>query len=118
VLPLHQNVHGRWHTLVDLTIPPPPLMVRGQHERGPGPATIPGEVWGGLAMTGNAAVVPLLLRPEEAAQRLGIGRSAVYQLMAEGRLKSVTLGRSRRVSAASVDELYARLLDESGGSYR
>lgn len=44
----------------------------------------------------------LLVRPERAADMLDISRSMVYRLIAEGRLPSVLIGKSRRVP---VDEL-------------
>ena len=44
----------------------------------------------------------LLLTVEEAAQRLGIGRSHAYVYVLRGELPSVKLGRARRVPA---DEL-------------
>ncbi|GMV21821.1 MAG: hypothetical protein AMXMBFR57_17700 [Acidimicrobiia bacterium] len=40
---------------------------------------------------------PLLLRPLDAAKLLGISRSKVYELMAAGKLPSVTLGCSKRI---------------------
>lgn len=39
----------------------------------------------------------LLLTPEQAAERLGIGRSKVYELIGTGELESVKIGRLRRV---------------------
>lgn len=39
----------------------------------------------------------LLLTPEEAAKRLSIGRSAVFDLLRRGELESLTIGRSRRI---------------------
>ncbi len=39
----------------------------------------------------------LLLKPEEAAAALGIGRTQVYALIASGALASVQIGRLRRV---------------------
>ena len=39
----------------------------------------------------------LLLRPEEAAETLGIGRSKTYELLASGELPSIKVGRSMRV---------------------
>lgn len=39
----------------------------------------------------------LLFRPSEAAELLGIGRSKVYQLLADGTLPSVRIGKSVRV---------------------
>lgn len=52
---------------------------------------------------------PLLLRPEDAASRLSISRSRVYELMAEGRLPSVTIGRSRRVRSEDLARFVAEL---------
>lgn len=39
----------------------------------------------------------LLLRPEECANSLGIGRSKLYQLLASRRLESLTIGRRRLI---------------------
>ncbi len=39
----------------------------------------------------------LLLRPAEAAEVLGLGRSKTYELLASGALPSVRIGRSLRV---------------------
>jgi excisionase family DNA binding protein len=44
----------------------------------------------------------LLLRPEQAAQELGISRSKLYAMLATGELPSITIGRSRRVVAADL----------------
>ena len=46
----------------------------------------------------------LLLRPEDAAEVLSIGRSAIYELMKRGELPSVKIGRSRRITVAAVEE--------------
>jgi excisionase family DNA binding protein len=51
----------------------------------------------------------LLLRPTEAARRLSIGRTKVYELMAAGELRSVKIGSSRRVSATALADFVARL---------
>jgi excisionase family DNA binding protein len=40
----------------------------------------------------------LLLSPEQAADALHVGRTTVYEQIASGRLESVRIGRSRRVS--------------------
>jgi excisionase family DNA binding protein len=39
----------------------------------------------------------LLVTPVEAATALGISRTRVYELMAAGQLRSVKIGRSRRI---------------------
>ncbi len=43
----------------------------------------------------------LLLRPEEAARLLGVGRTTVFELIASGALSSVRIGRLRRVPYAA-----------------
>jgi len=44
----------------------------------------------------------LLLRPPEVAEALGIGRSKVYELLAQGTLPLVRVGRSIRVPAVEL----------------
>jgi len=46
----------------------------------------------------------LLLKPLEAAQVLGIGRSLMYELIARGEIPSVRLGRCLRVSRESLQK--------------
>jgi excisionase family DNA binding protein len=45
---------------------------------------------------------PELLSIEEAARRLGIGRTAMYGLLTSGRVRSVRIGRRRLVGAAAL----------------
>ncbi len=52
---------------------------------------------------------PLLLTPEQAADALGVGRTYVYALIRDGRLGSVTLGRSRRIPYSHLIAFVARL---------
>jgi excisionase family DNA binding protein len=51
----------------------------------------------------------LLLKVEEAAERLGIGRSTMYALVLSGDVESVTIGRLRRVPADALPAYLARL---------
>jgi len=51
----------------------------------------------------------LLLTVEEAARRLRIGRTLVYQLISSGELESVKVGRLRRVPAECLPEYVATL---------
>jgi excisionase family DNA binding protein len=53
----------------------------------------------------------LLLTVEQAAQKLNVGRSTLYGLLQSGRLKSVTVGRLRRVPAAALSEFVESLRD-------
>jgi len=45
----------------------------------------------------------LLLRAEEAARALGIGRSKLYALLAAGELPVVRIGRATRIPAAALE---------------
>ncbi len=56
----------------------------------------------------------VLLTIDEAAMRLGIGRSHAYIYVLRGDLESVKLGRSRRVPAEAVDEFVKKLRSEQG----
>jgi len=51
----------------------------------------------------------LLLRPVEAAERLGIGRTKLYELLRSGELRSVKIGGARRVSATALADFVAAL---------
>ena len=53
--------------------------------------------------------VRLLLSVEEAAQRLHIGRSTVYTLVAQNQLESVKIGKLRRIPATALDDYVASL---------
>jgi excisionase family DNA binding protein len=46
----------------------------------------------------------LLLKPSEAAQVLGIGRSLIYELIARREIPSVRLGRCIRVPVESLQQ--------------
>jgi excisionase family DNA binding protein len=46
----------------------------------------------------------VLLRPEDVARALSIGRSTVFSLMRSGELRSVKIGKSRRVPVDAVSE--------------
>jgi len=51
----------------------------------------------------------LLYRPEEAAEVLAIGRSTVYELMADGALIYIKLGRGRRIRRTDLETYVAGL---------
>jgi excisionase family DNA binding protein len=56
----------------------------------------------------------LLLRPLEAAEAIGIGRSKVYELLASGELPSVRVGSSVRVPVDALREWVTRQLEARG----
>ncbi len=53
--------------------------------------------------------VPLdkLLRPEQVAEVLDVSRNKVYELMAAGRLRSLKIGRARRVTIVALQDFIA-----------
>jgi excisionase family DNA binding protein len=57
----------------------------------------------------NHSDVRLLLTVEEAARRLGIGRTSMYRLVSSGAVESVTVGRLRRVPSECLDNFVAAL---------
>ena len=57
----------------------------------------------------------LLYRPEEAAQLLAIGRSAIYEAMRKGEIESVTIGRSRRIPSNAIELYVSRLRKTQDG---
>lgn len=50
-----------------------------------------------------------LLTIREAAQVLGVGRTTVYELVANDELEVVHIGRSARIPTAAVDDFVDRL---------
>ncbi len=60
-------------------------------------------------MEGRSELTPLLLRPEEAAAMLRVGRTRVFDLIRSGELRSVKIGHLRRISATALAEYVARL---------
>ncbi|WP_370617673.1 helix-turn-helix domain-containing protein [Mumia sp. Pv 4-285] len=49
----------------------------------------------------------LLLRPTEAAEQLGIGRTKIYELMSAGALAYVKIGVLRRIPYAALEKFVA-----------
>jgi excisionase family DNA binding protein len=51
----------------------------------------------------------LLLTVEEAAEQLGIGRTLMYELVKQGAIESVQIGRLRRIPADALPRYLAQL---------
>jgi excisionase family DNA binding protein len=58
----------------------------------------------------------LVLKPAEAAEVLGIGRTKLFELLASGALESVRIGHCRRVPLDAVEAFLARLRNEQDRS--
>ena len=59
-----------------------------------------------------------LLRPDDAARVLSIGRSKLYELLASGRLTSVMVDGCRRVRVEDIEAFVASLNTETSTSHR
>ena len=62
-----------------------------------------------------AATSRLLLSVEEAAERLGIRRTLMYALVMSGEVRSIHVGRLRRVPSQALEAFVARRLAETEG---
>ncbi len=60
----------------------------------------------------------LLLTPQEAADRLAIGRSKLYELLAAGALESVHIGSSRRIPVGALADFINGLRSKAGSPSR
>lgn len=52
---------------------------------------------------------------EEAAERLGVGRTLVYALVRRGDIESINIGRLRRIPCDALDDFVLRLRQLTGG---
>ena len=59
----------------------------------------------------NVPMDRLLLRPAEAAEVIGVGRSKCYELLASGELPSIRIGNSVRVPVDALRAWIARKLE-------
>ena len=57
----------------------------------------------------------LLLTVREAADVLGISRTAIYLLLQRGEIPSVKIGRSRRITRQEIERYVSRLADDFSG---
>jgi excisionase family DNA binding protein len=62
-----------------------------------------------MTSTDDARPLRLVLTIEEAAERLGIGRTLMYALVSAGEVESVRIGRLRRVPTDALDAYVLRL---------
>ena len=60
----------------------------------------------------DGKVPHLLLTPKEAAEALRISRTAVYELIRDGRLRSMKIGKLRRVPIAALHAYVERAQDD------
>jgi excisionase family DNA binding protein len=76
-----------------------PAPRRTTHSTPPNPSTTAAAGPAQPAISVRPTSEPLLLTVTQAAQRLGISRSLLYELLATGDIESITIGRLRRIPA-------------------
>lgn len=60
-------------------------------------------------MKGNAAPEPICVRVNVAARMIGIGRTKLYELISEGEIDVVKVGKATLVTTASLNAMIERL---------
>lgn len=59
-------------------------------------------------MTARPSPDPICIRVNDAARMIGVGRTKLYELIATGEVDAVKLGKSTRVTTASLHDLIRR----------
>lgn len=85
-------------------------MAPGVFARNVGPLSAEGVV---MSIENGAKPAKLLLTPEEAAEVLSMSRARVYDLMRRGQLRSVKIGKIRRVPVAALEAFVEQLQEEA-----
>lgn len=62
-------------------------------------------------MVQEPAPVKVLLTVEEVAQAMGLGRTYVYELVMRREIRSIKLGRKRRIPVSALNDFVARRLN-------
>jgi excisionase family DNA binding protein len=57
----------------------------------------------------------ILLNPEASAKELSISRAHLYRLLARGEIKSLLVGRSRRIPVSELEQYVERLAAQQWG---
>ncbi|ROT25615.1 helix-turn-helix domain-containing protein [Micromonospora sp. HM5-17] len=66
-----------------------------------------------MSATPATPLMPRVLRVEEAARALGIGRSLAYDLIRSGRLRSIKIGSRRLIPVSAIDEAIAAFMEDA-----
>lgn len=59
-------------------------------------------------MTARPSLDPICVRVNDAARMIGVGRTKLYELIAAGEVETVKLGKSTRITTASLHDLIRR----------
>lgn len=60
-------------------------------------------------MNASLPPAPICVRVNDAAHMIGVGRTKLYELIAAGEIETIKLGKSTRVTTASLHALIMRL---------
>ena len=70
-------------------------------------------------MSEQRLVEPICVRVNDAARMIGVGRTKLYELIANGELETVKIGKATRVTTASLHEFARRNRgSENSSDYR
>lgn len=59
-------------------------------------------------MTAPPSVEPICVKVNEAARMIGVGRTKLYEMIATGDVEAIKLGKSTRITTASLKKLVTR----------
>lgn len=59
-------------------------------------------------MTAPLPVEPICIKVNDAASMIGVGRTKLYELIAAGDVEAIKLGKSTRITTASLHKLVMR----------
>lgn len=59
-------------------------------------------------MSGQQSVDPICVRVTDAARMIGVGRTKLYQLISNGELETIKIGKVTRITMASLHRLVER----------
>ena len=60
-------------------------------------------------MSGLQPVEPICVRVNDAARMIGVGRTKLYELISNGELETVKIGKATRVTISSLHELVRQM---------
>jgi excisionase family DNA binding protein len=67
----------------------------------------------GKQVMSDREIAPVLYRVEEAAEALRVSRSVIYELIRSEQLRTIKVGRSRRVPVEALADCVALLMGEA-----
>ena len=59
-------------------------------------------------MSGQQSGEPICVKVNDAARMIGVGRTKLYELIANGELETIKIGKATRITTASLHRLVER----------